>query len=449
MLYIIVLKNNNEYINPNNFDKLKSNSTYSYTFYPEYILVDDKKSSNNNDKNKHQNYLLDRINQYRMSKSKINLIISLVENINIILKTIESSNLYDLDTFKIKLKNDITSINEFSDKDIVNSIGLNESEMNKMMKFIHTSKKRSKYSPIVDKMMQSIQNANKIIVDNTIQITDVDRQNFELINEEIQKVMSIFRDLNIQNNKTKYYTSQYFEEIDESIEGYYTITNYDTDINFTFQSHFFQNMMKDKEMIELYYEYIYLLYEPILNNIIYEKRGYSLQQEENEKIEYIKTLKKQFINVSRNIKISQKEWIRAKINDYINEKKNTLKNESIEYLKDVYIHNTKILQNINKSKQDYSNLLTNKNTSIWFVQLDFDFNTENNEIKNIDKIKKKVNIIDTKDTHGDKCDRSNEYFNTSWTKRIDENLKILIHDDPKKIKSLFSDFKSYLYSIFS
>lgn len=446
MIYIIVLKNSDTYINPNHFDKLKTNSNYSYTFYPEYVLVEDKRKSYDH-QNKHEQYILNRMKQYRTSKSKINRIQSLIETMNIILKTIESSNSYYLDTLKLKLKHDMTSIIDFPDKDIVYSIGLNETEINKMMKFIHHAKKYSKFSLVVDTLMKAIQNANQIIIDQTIQITDADRIEFERINEEWQHVYSIFRDLNIQNEKTKYYTSQYFEEIDETIEGYYTITDYDNRNDFIFQSHFFQKIMKDKEMIDLYYEYIYLLYEPLLNNIIYEKNGYSLKQEENEKIEYMKQLKKQFVQINRNIKISQEEWIRTKLNDYINEKTNKLKKEGIEYLKEIHAYNTKILQRINKSKPDYSNLLTNKNTTMWFIQLDFNFNIEQIEIKHIDKIKKKLNLIDTKDTHEEKCNKSSEYLNQSWTDKIDENLNMLIHDDPHKIKSVFSDFKSYLYSI--
>jgi len=440
MNYLIIFKTDAEYLDLKHFDKLKTNQKYEYTFDSNYLLVKDKLESKNMLTNP---YLINQLRSFESSKVKTHILNQTIKILNTIVNTINNTYSISLETQKNKLKLNLSEfIEHINTNNLIEELNVNEEEIGRLRQHINNGKNHSKYQQLqvfvndkIKKIREMIQNIQYKITPNV--------EDFELNNNQLLKVKSIFDDLNI-SNESKYFTSQYFQTIDEEITGYYNIINYNKDKHIILQTHFFDEILENDEYADLFYEYIYLLYKPKLQKLFQKLSSDNIAQEESI---INKQLKKEYLNLRNRLSVSQEDWMKNRIQEYYEEKESKMKNDIIQYLKQQYEYNTKILQQINKSKSDYNNILSPKNTTIWYIHLNFDIEKTYN-INSIDKIQKPLKLLDTKDTTEENCNRSKKYFQMSWVDSIDSNLYTLVHDDPKKLKTHFQNFKTFISNLF-
>lgn len=400
--------------------------------------------SQRNKKNRVDNntYLEKQLDLLRGSKDKINILHQTINILNGIIDTISNKQQLTLEVKKNKL---ILELQDFIDyiktNELYEELAITEETINKLKRNIIGGKTNSTYNTVELFINDKI----KIIREK---ITQTEKQfipsleEYELNNQSFLKVKQIFDNLNI-SNQSKYFTSQYFETIDENITGYYNIVTRNSNKNIILQTHFFDDILDNPEYSDLFYDYIYVLYKPKLQKLI---RNDNITQEEEE-LNLNKQYKKEFLSINKRLSIREEDYIQNKKREYYEEKESKLKNDIIQYLKEQYAYNTKILQQINKSKKDYNNILTPKNTTIWYVQLQFDIEKTYN-INAIDKIQKPLKQIDSKDTYVENCNKSKQYFESSWVNSIDNQFYNLVHDDPQKLKLHFQNFRTYLSNLF-
>lgn len=449
MIYIITFKNKQDYIDLNNFDVLKTNKEFSYTFFSDYVLIRDKSKSSKQSNKDYEAFLLKELKLLKESRLEVNTLHEADSLLKQIMDYIENNNAYNLETLKIRLKNGLKEYIDFIKNTSFNTLQLTEVEFQQFFNNIHTSTRNAKHDKLKKMAISKRKEIDSLISENEQFTPKIYKEEEE--EDTYNVVNDLFQVLQIKNNDSAFFTEQYFEAIDTTIPGYYTIQNYNEADNLIFQTHFYDYIMDDNELKNLFFEYLYILHKSKLHKIIQQNNGITYKSKEDEEKQIRKKLRQDYLNQFQKTTISQEEWISVKYKEYKKEKENQLKLDCIEYLKDKYKHNTKILQNINKNKQNFNDILTSKNTSMWFVQLQFDFVKDYENIGSIDKIKKSLKTIDYKDKTKDNCMASKQYFSDYWRETInnvDSNLNYLVHDDPRKLKRTFGDLKNYISSFF-
>lgn len=439
MNYLIIFKNDDGYLNLNNFEKLKTKKEYEYNFASNYLLITNKNKKENSEKN---NYIKNQLKLFKGSKDKINVFYQTINILNGIISSLSNTQLFSLEIKKNKLTIGLQDFIDYTKtNDLYEELGITEDIISLLKQTIINGRNNSKYEKLESFVNDNIKKIRETINQLEKEFKP-DLETYESNSRSFLNVKEIFNNLGI-SNKSKYYTSQYFQTIDENISGYYNVVNYNSSKNIILQTHFFDDILDKIEYSDLFYEYVYLLYKPKLTRII---RKDNITQEQ-EGIDLNKKFKKEYLNLNKRLSISQEDYIKNKIQEYYEDKELQLKNDSIEYLKGEYEYNTKILQQINKAKKDYSNILNPNNTTVWYIHLNFDIEKTYN-LKAIDKIQKPLKKIDSKDTSEENCNKSKEYFQSSWVDSIDNQLYNLVHEDPKKLKTHLQNFKNYVSNLF-
>jgi len=446
MIYIITFQNKQNYIDMNNFEILKTNKEFSYTFYPNCVLIRDKSNSTKHADTEYKKFLLDELKRLKETRTQVNILREADNILKQLMDFIQKNGVYNLETLKIRLKNTLKEYMNFIQVTSFDTLKLNEVEFKQLLNNIHTSTRNAKYDKL-KKIALSRRKQIDLLVSANEQYTPKEYEG----EDGHQKVVdTLFRTFQIKNYESTFFTEQYFETIDTTIPGYYTIQNYNETDNLVFQTHFYDYIMDDKESKDLFFEYSYLLNKSKLHKIIQYNNNITYKSKEEEDKEIQKQLRQDYLNQLRTINISQEEWVSLKYREYKKETENQLKLKCIQYLNDKYKHNTKILQQINKNKQNFNDILTGKNTSMWFIHLQFDFVKDYENISSINKIKKSLKTIDDKDKTKDRCIASKRYFSDYWIdtiNNVDSNLNYLVHDDPRKLKRTVGEFKNYIRSL--